>query len=193
MSGNDPPMKTSSAVPPQIEGDPPLYRYRSTGSTNTEALALGAADAPHLTAVTADFQTAGRGQFERKWHMPEGEGVLLSVLYRQMPTGVEFTTLTLQVGRVMADLLTRISGVRVDVKEPNDLMIDGQKLGGILSEARWRADQFLYAVVGIGINVNVTEFPSELQASACSLALKTGRRFDVEEIRQAVLERLRNL
>lgn len=177
----------------QIEGDPPLYRYRSIASTNTEALRLGAADAPHLTAVCAGFQTAGRGQFERKWHMPEGEGVLLSVLYRQMPPGVEFTTLTLQVGRVMAELLSEMGDVRVGVKDPNDLIIDGRKLGGILSEARWRADQFLYAVVGIGINVNVTEFPQELRETACSLAQAAGRTFDVEEVLQAVLGRLRNL
>jgi BirA family transcriptional regulator, biotin operon repressor / biotin---[acetyl-CoA-carboxylase] ligase len=178
---------------PRIEGDPPLYRFSSIESTNTEALRLGQGGAPHLTAVCAGYQTAGRGQFERRWHMPEGQGVLLSVLYRQMPQGVEFTTLTLQVGRVMAELLGELSGLRVGVKEPNDLIIEGKKLGGILSEARWRADQFLYAVVGIGINVNVLDFPDEISETACSLAQRAGRTFDVEEVLQAVLHRLRNL
>lgn len=186
-------MNETAAGSPQIEGDPPLYRFRSIESTNTEALRLGQAGAAHLTAVCAGYQTAGRGQFERKWHMPEGQGVLLSVLYRQMPPGVEFTTLTLQVGRTMAELLGRIGGVRIDIKEPNDLMIEGRKLGGILSEARWRGDQFLYAVVGIGINVNVMEFPEEIRETACSLAMKAGRTFEVEEVLQAVLGKLRNL
>jgi BirA family transcriptional regulator, biotin operon repressor / biotin---[acetyl-CoA-carboxylase] ligase len=181
------------AASPQIEGDPPLYRFASIESTNTEALRLGQAGAPHLTAVCAGYQSAGRGQFERRWLMPEGQGVLLSVLYRQMPPGIEFTTLTLQVGRVMADLLGGLAGLRVGVKEPNDLVIEGKKLGGILSEARWRSDQFLYAVVGIGINVNVLDFPDEIRDTACSLAQKAGRMFDVEEVLQAVLHRLRNL
>lgn len=177
----------------RIEGDPPLHRFRFIESTNTEALRLGQAGAPHLTAVCAEYQTAGRGQFQRRWVMPAGQGVLLSVLYRQMPPGVEFTTLTLQVGRVMAELLGQIGGVTIGIKEPNDLIIDGRKLAGILSEARWRGDQFLYAVVGIGINVNVRDFPEELRETACSLAQAAGRDFDVEEVLQAVLRRLRNL
>lgn len=174
-------------------GAPPIYKFRSIDSTNTRALAMAEEGAPHHTALLADYQTGGRGQFERKWHMAAGEGVLMSLIYREMPPGVEFTTLTLQVARAMAECLGGLVGVTIDIKAPNDLTIGGKKLAGILSEARWRGDQFLHAVVGIGVNVNVREFPPEIAETACSMVQATGHEFDVREVALAMLVRLRNL
>lgn len=171
----------------------PIYRHESIASTNTEALRLGEAGEPHHTVVIADYQTAGRGKLDRKWLMPPKKGVLLSIILRDMPPGVAFASLTLQVGWRLANRLRAMTGLQIDVKQPNDLMFQGKKLGGILSEARWRGEELVFAVVGVGINVNVAEFPEELRESATSLALAAGREFEVEEIIQAVIEELRGI
>lgn len=182
---------TPAATP--TESLPSIHRFKSIGSTNTEALRLGEAGAPHNTVVIAEYQTAGRGKLERKWHMPAGQGILLSILMRDMPPGVPFLQLTLQVGYRIAAVLRERAGLDIIVKQPNDLMFEGKKLGGVLSEARWRGDEFQFAVVGIGINVNVMEFPEEIRGTATSLALAAGREFDIEELTQAVIKSLRSM
>jgi BirA family biotin operon repressor/biotin-[acetyl-CoA-carboxylase] ligase len=143
--------------------------------------------------VRADYQTAGRGKLERKWLMPPKQGVLLSIILREMPPGVQLMQLTLQVGWKLANRLRQITGLQIGIKEPNDLMVGGKKIAGILSEARWRGDEFLFAVVGVGINVNVMEFPEEIRETATSLALAAGREFDLDAVAQAVIEELRGL
>lgn len=145
-----------------IGDDPPIIHYEVLDSTNTEAMRLGAGDTPNLTVVTADYQTAGRGKLQSKWVMPAGEGILLTILMREIPADVEFSRLTLRTGWVLAEWLRAKTGLDVQVKPPNDILIDGKKVCGILSEARWRGDQLLFAVVGVGMNINVQKFPPEL-------------------------------
>lgn len=185
--------QTPTPSQPRIEGDPPIHWHEEIGSTNTEAMRLGEAGAPHGTAVVARYQTAGRGKLSAKWLMPPGEGILLSILLRRMPGGVPFGQLTLQMGYTIAEFLRARTGLTIDIKEPNDLMIGGRKLAGILSEARWRGDEMLHAVVGVGINVNVREFPEEIRERACSLAQAAGREFDVEELAKGLIEHIRSL
>ena len=172
----------------------PLTHWRDTvDSTNAEAMRLGNLDAPNLTAVVARYQTAGRGQRGRTWIMPRDQGVLLSILYQQLPHGVTFPELTLKAAQVLAELLQEITGLQLEIKEPNDLLIDGKKVGGILSEAAWRGEVLECAVLGVGINVNVAVFPDELRDTACSLAQASGRRFDIEELSREVIRRLRRM
>jgi BirA family biotin operon repressor/biotin-[acetyl-CoA-carboxylase] ligase len=177
----------TSIAPARDEGDPPIHRFDEIDSTNDEARRLAESGAPHGTTVIARRQTAGRGQFDRKWFMPPGEGVLMSVLLRRMPEGVAFDRLTVTVAERIAAALGEMCGIEVGVKHPNDLMVEGRKLGGILCEARWRGGTMLYVVVGVGINVNVESFPDDLAASACSLRQCRGRGFEVE----AICERIR--
>lgn len=185
--------ESDATQPIRIEGDPPIRFHEILASTNTEAMRLGETGADHLTAIVTRFQTAGRGKLDAKWFMPAGEGALLSVLMRRMPPGIEFATLTLRSGWVLAQMLSRTTGAKVDVKKPNDLMIDGKKLGGILSEARWRGEEMLFAVIGVGINVNVSEFPADLRDRSTSLAIETGREHDVEAVSLDVIECLRTM
>ncbi len=172
---------------------PPVYRHRILDSTNSEAIRLAEQGAPHHTAVVAKFQTAGRGQPGRQWWMPENAGVLLSVLLRSLPQGAAFDQLTLRVGWEMAQALKQFAGVAIGIKEPNDLMIEGKKVGGILCEARWREDQLLYAVIGVGVNVNVLEFPDELRPTATSLALVAGKSFDPDALADFLIQTLRKM
>ncbi|MBI3736808.1 biotin--[acetyl-CoA-carboxylase] ligase [Candidatus Sumerlaeota bacterium] len=175
------------------QNNPPIHRHRILDSTNSEAFRIAESGAPHLTAVAAEFQTAGRGQPGHEWWMPESEGILLSILLREIPSGILFQDLTLRAGWTAARLLEEKTGVKIEIKLPNDLMINGKKAGGILCEARWRDDELRCAVIGIGINVNVRHFPEELRAIATSLAIEAGREFDREELLQALVGTLREM
>jgi len=137
----------------------PRLHLRSTTSTNDRARELATAGAPHGTVVTAGGQTAGRGRQGRAWVAPAGTALLVSVLLRDWPD-----LLPLRAGLAVADL----AGPDAGVKWPNDVVVDGRKVAGILVEAR---PQEGWTVVGMGVNVAVAvaDLPAELQASAGTL------------------------
>jgi BirA family biotin operon repressor/biotin-[acetyl-CoA-carboxylase] ligase len=139
----------------------PHLHFRSIGSTNEQARALAAAGAPHGTLVTASAQTAGRGRQGRTWVAPPGRALLLSVIVRE-PAAL----LSLRAGLAVADL----AGPSSLVKWPNDVLLDGRKVAGVLVEGR-PAER--WAVVGIGVNaaVDVASMPVELRERAGSLGL----------------------
>ena len=155
----------------------PRHHLRVTDSTNARARALAAAGAPHGTLVTATEQTAGRGRQGRSWAGPPGGALLLSVIVREFDA-----LLPLRAGLAVAD----VAHPHAQVKWPNDVLIKGRKIAGILVEGR---PQEGWAVVGIGVNVAVdlADLPPELQATAGTL----GRgREDVEPFLAAVLKAL---
>ena len=151
----------------------PRLHLRATGSTNDRARALAQAGAPHGTLVTAGEQRSGRGRQGRTWSAPAGQALLMSLVLRG-----EHELLPLAAGVAVA----RACGDAARLKWPNDVLVDGRKVAGILAEARPQAG---WAVLGIGVNVAVRldELPPELHATAGTLGLGTG---DVE----AVLARL---
>jgi BirA family biotin operon repressor/biotin-[acetyl-CoA-carboxylase] ligase len=121
----------------------PRVHLREIGSTSDRARALAAAGAPHGTLVTTGLQTAGRGRQGRGWTAPAGQALLLSLVVRSPPA-----LLPLRAGLAVADL----AGAEARVKWPNDVLVDGRKVAGVLVEAR---PQEGWAVVGIGVNVAV--------------------------------------
>ena len=130
-----------------------VHRFESIPSTQDEANRLAAQGAEHGTAVVACVQTAGRGTRGRPWYSDDG-GLWLSVVCRPAAgDGVEVTGV--RVGLALADYLDTLlpPPARVMLKWPNDLLLGGEKLGGILSEARWQGDKLSWIVVGIGLNV----------------------------------------
>ncbi len=137
----------------------PRLHLRATPSTNDRARALAAAGAPHGTLVTASAQTAGRGRQGRTWSAPPGRALLCSLLLRDYDA-----LLPLRAGLAVADL----AGGAARVKWPNDVLLDGRKLAGILVEAR---PQDGWAVLGIGVNVavDVADLPPELRDRAATL------------------------
>jgi BirA family biotin operon repressor/biotin-[acetyl-CoA-carboxylase] ligase len=144
--------------------------FESCGSTMVEAARLAAEGAPHFTVVGADEQTAGQGRLGRRWHSERGAGLYVSVILR---IDVKYLTLTLGVAAVDA------IGNGADLRWPNDVLIGGKKIAGILVNREPGA-----YVAGIGINVNHTAFPEELNAT--SLRMVTG----VEQDRDRVLDAL---
>lgn len=149
-------------------------------STNRVARDLARRGAPEGTVVVARRQTAGRGRIDRVWHSPEG-GLYMSLLLRPAPL------LSLRMGLAAARAVERTSGLRPELKWPNDLLAGGKKLGGVLVEAEGP-----WAVAGVGINVATREFPPELAPLATSLRL-LGHRLRVEAVARALLETLEPL
>lgn len=155
----------------------PRLHLGLTDSTNERARELAAAGAPHGTLVTTTEQTAGRGRQGRTWTAPAGSAILCSLVIREPPR-----LLPLAAGVAVAEVV----GPEAQVKWPNDVLVDGRKLAGILVEGR---PQEGWAVLGIGLNVAVRaeEFPPELRGTAGTMGLP---REAVEPTLERLLERL---
>lgn len=162
--------------------------FYETDSTNRQARRLAEEGAPHGTLVTADSQSAGRGRRGRNWESPHGVGVWMSFVLRPELAPVKASMLTLVAGMAAVDGIQRASGLPSRIKWPNDAVIEGKKICGILTEMSTEEDSIRYVVVGIGINVNTEEFPPEIAATATSLKLVLGREFKRAPLIGAVLE-----
>jgi BirA family biotin operon repressor/biotin-[acetyl-CoA-carboxylase] ligase len=121
-----------------------------TGSTNADLLAAAAAGAPHRSVLAARHQTAGRGRLDRRWEAPPGANLLVSLLFTQVPEHPH--ELTQRVALAAAGACERVAGVRAELKWPNDLLLDGAKLAGVLAQSAITSSGRV-VVVGIGINV----------------------------------------
>lgn len=138
-------------------------------STNAVLKDIAAQGASEGTVVIAEEQTSGKGRYQRHWFSSRGKGLYISVLLR--PPRSEISLLTLSAGLAVAEALLDVFGVKVCLKWPNDLLWEGKKLGGILSESSFIGNQLNYVVVGIGLNINHSEedFPASIRKTAISL------------------------
>ena len=166
----------------------PIYHFETAISTNDTAKVLGTQGATEGTLVVAETQTAGRGRLGRYWLSPPGLGIYASVLLRPPLPPTELPQITLSTAVAVVRALTRAVGVTPGIKWPNDLILKGKKLGGILTEMETESDQIRYLVVGMGLNVNNPDFPPELSGTATSLLQEEERRFSRLAILQAWLE-----
>jgi BirA family biotin operon repressor/biotin-[acetyl-CoA-carboxylase] ligase len=174
-------MSAGGSAAPRL-GTPRLH-LRRTGSTNDRARELAVAGAPHGTLVTAGEQTAGRGRQGRSWTAPAGSALLASLVLREAPA-----LLPLAAAVAVAEVIESAPppGRGAAIKWPNDVLVDGRKVAGILAEGR---PQERWAVLGIGVNVAVDPeaLPPELRASAGTL----GRdRHDVDDVLERLLAAL---
>lgn len=169
-----------------------VLHFASVGSTN--ALALAAAQGGAREGVwIADEQTAGRGRGGHGWHSTEGEGLYVSALVAPPLPMTMALWLSLATGLAAKAAIGIATGMAVDIRWPNDLLLDGRKCGGILVETAVVPAQnedgamLRYAVIGIGINVNHAGFPAELETLATSLRLESGREVSREVLLAALL------
>jgi BirA family biotin operon repressor/biotin-[acetyl-CoA-carboxylase] ligase len=158
-----------------------LQWHEETASTNDAAAALGRAGAPHGTIVGAERQSHGRGRRGSPWHLGAGDGLAFSLLLRPDFARPLWPRLALAAGLAVCQVVER-AGLAGAIKWPNDVLVAGRKVAGILVEA---ATEFV--VVGIGINVNGSEFPAELADTATSLQQQSGRRWDREWVLAAAI------
>jgi len=166
-----------------------LELYEKIDSTNTRAVALARAGAPEGTLILAEGQTAGRGRMGRHWHAPKGSSLLVSLILRPplLPRQAQRATMIVSLAAIQA--IAQVSGLRTQVKWPNDVVLGGKKVGGILTELGLRGEQLDYAVVGLGLNVNldISSLP-DLIAPATSLSAEAGRTISRLELLLALLE-----
>ncbi len=168
-----------------------IHHYYRAGSTNTIAMESAAAGASEGSVFLAEQQTAGRGRGNNQWHSAESAGIYCSVILRPALPPSEVLVLSLAAGlAVRAAVQETDSGVVADLKWPNDLLTEGKKFCGILTEMNAEATRVRHIVIGIGINVNQAEFPAELQQTATSLRAATGRRWSRVDLCAALLKSL---
>lgn len=170
--------------------DGKLHFSSVTDSTNTDALAAARAGAPHGSVYFADEQVAGRGRGDHAWHSAAGEGLYVSVLLRPAISAARLPLLPLAAGLVAADAVRETTGLPVDIRWPNDLLIGPRKVGGILVEAKTDASVVAFAVVGIGINVHQRGFAAGLATPATSLDIEADRRVSRQALLVSLLESL---
>ncbi|HLC02407.1 MAG TPA: biotin--[acetyl-CoA-carboxylase] ligase [Anaerolineales bacterium] len=158
----------------------PLYYFRSIDSTNAKALELAAVGAPHGSLVVAEEQTAGRGRAGRRWFTPSGSGIALSLLLRWDPPAGGTSGALSVFGALGVAEAAEQAGADARIKWPNDVLVGGRKVAGVLVEAQWQGSSLASAVVGIGVNVGEGSVPApdEVDYPAGCLEQAVGRPID---------------
>jgi BirA family biotin operon repressor/biotin-[acetyl-CoA-carboxylase] ligase len=168
-----------------------IHHYYKIGSTNSEAMEAASAGVPQGSVFLAEQQTSGRGRGANQWHSAQSAGIYCSVVLRPALPPSEALILSLAAGLAVQAAVRQIDArVSADLKWPNDLLINGKKFCGILTEMNAEATRVRYIVVGVGINVNQPSFPGGLQQSATSLRLATGTEWSRLELCAALLKSL---
>ena len=168
-----------------------IRHYFKIGSTNTTAMHAASEGAPEGTVFLAEQQTAGKGRGGHVWHSADSNGIYCSVILRPVLPPSEVVILSLAAAlAVQSAVQATDSKLAPDLKWPNDLLINGKKFCGILTEMNAEATRVRYIVIGIGINVNHASFPMELQTIATSLRLASGKESSRVELCAALLKSL---
>lgn len=163
-----------------------IIRLGEVTSTQAIAFELAERGAPDRTVVVADHQTAGRGRRGRIWHDAPGQNLLVSILARPQLAWRCLPTLSFAAAAAVGEALETVAGLRARLKWPNDVVVNGRKIAGILLESR--PAETPVVVVGVGVNVAQASFPSGIAARATSIALETDRAIDREALLQALLD-----
>lgn len=164
--------------------------HEQLASTNLTAMELGEAGAAEGLVVIAEQQTAGKGRLGRRWESPAGVNLYLSILLRPAMPPWEVPRLTFLSAVAAARALQDVTDLKVEVKWPNDLLVNGKKIAGLLNEMSAESDAVHQVVLGLGLNINMTadQFPSELRYPATSVWLEKGTLTSRLDVVVALLE-----
>jgi len=173
-----------------VLGKGEIIYFRETDSTNVRAKYLAGNGAPEGTVVVAEKQTQGRGRKGRYWFSPPGEGIYTSIILRPPISPNEAPKLTLMASVAVAEALLSLTSLKVNIKWPNDILINGRKVAGILTEISTDMDRIDYVVIGVGVNVNTPRegLPPDLAQTATSILMETGKPFPRIALLRAYLE-----
>ncbi len=171
----------------------PVYAYATLGSTNDEAKTLAEAGAPEGLLVLAETQTAGRGRQGRGWLTPPGAALALSLVLRPPLDAQHATRLTMLAGVAVCEALAQTTGVEAALKWPNDILLGGQKAGGILVECGLSGSRLDYAVLGLGLNLSTAPPPDAVRFPATSVEAAAGQPVDRLALLHVLLARLEHL
>ena len=171
-----------------------LVFFESTGSTNPDAKRFAEEGAPHGTTVVADRQTAGRGRRGRSWESPAGRSIYFTSIVRPAFVPDKASMITLVMALSVAEAIQEVTGIPTGIKWPNDIVVNGKKVVGILTEMSMTPEmnEIQFLVAGVGVNVNqesLEEFPEDLRGTATSLKIESGRQFDRAALLAEILAR----
>jgi BirA family biotin operon repressor/biotin-[acetyl-CoA-carboxylase] ligase len=172
-----------------------IFHFFSVDSTNAFAsrLLLHGRKLAHGSIVIAESQSAGRGRLGRVWYSESGSGLYFSIVLRpKIPPGYA-PLFTLGTAVALHDAIEKITGLQVDIKWPNDLLVDGKKVSGILAEMQSEFDRVNSLIIGVGVNVNHSAVPRDLENTASSLRMISGKEYSRLEILVEFLEEFENL
>ena len=172
-----------------ILGRVEILYFETIDSTNRKARDLADGGAAEGTLVLSEAQTKGRGRKGRTWYSPPEGGIYISLILRPLISPAEAPKFTLLTAVALAEAIVSLTGLSIDIKWPNDILINGKKLAGILTEMSTEMDAVNYIVVGLGLNVNTPAFPVEIGQIATSIRIETGESFPRVMIIQEYLKR----
>jgi BirA family transcriptional regulator, biotin operon repressor / biotin---[acetyl-CoA-carboxylase] ligase len=169
-----------------------IHYLESTESTQKVAHQLAQEGCPEGTLVIAEEQTNGRGRLARNWHSPKYSGVWMSLVLRPKLPPQKAPQFTLIAAVAVAQAIEDVCNISPDIKWPNDILINGKKITGILTELQADSDKINAIIMGIGMNVNqsVSDFPKELQDIATSLSIESETQISRSLLVQKTLENL---
>ncbi|HHX63066.1 MAG TPA: biotin--[acetyl-CoA-carboxylase] ligase [Epulopiscium sp.] len=175
-----------SVLEPKIFGKE-IYDYKEVDSTNVIAKAKAREGAKEGTVFIAESQTGGKGRLGKVWESPSGTGIWMSIVVRPEIVPQEVSGITLVAGLAICKAIRKVTSLSAYIKWPNDIVVNGKKVCGILTEMSAEIDRVNYVIIGIGINVNTTKFPEELRKIATSLKIESGIDYSRKDIVAQVL------
>jgi BirA family biotin operon repressor/biotin-[acetyl-CoA-carboxylase] ligase len=169
-----------------------IYTFKTIGSTNETAKRIAESGSLEGTVITAEKQTRGKGRLGRSWHSPPGKGLYFSIILHPEIDVVKMPALSQVAALSVSKVIERLTKMETLVKWPNDCLLNGKKVAGILLEASAELDKVAYVILGIGININTIkkELPSSLRSKATSLGIEAGKEFDKVGILKLLLYEL---
>lgn len=170
-----------------------IYYFETIDSTNEEAKRQAANGAPNGSMILSETQTGGKGRLGRKWSSSPGDGIYFSLLLRPNDSPSEISNITLLSGLAVCNGIREYTGCNAQIKWPNDVVIDGKKTCGILTEMSAEVDQIHFLIIGIGINVNQDKFGEDIAFKATSLFLENGQKLHRSELLAEILKQFEAL
>lgn len=169
-----------------------IHYFRTVDSTNVQAYHLALQGAGEGEVIIAEAQEKGRGRLGRHWFSPPFRNLYLSVILRPMVLPPQTTLLTLMAAVATAEAIEQTSGLLPELKWPNDLLINGRKVAGLLNEMYAESDHVHFVILGIGVNLNTEErqFPKEIRDRATSIKRETGKRIPRQDFLLCLLKTL---
>ena len=162
--------------------------YDEIDSTNNRAKEAGDNKAPNGTLFVADMQVAGKGRRGRVWQSPAGSSIYMTILLYPEISPLKAPQLTLVMAIAVAEGIKEVTGLDTKIKWPNDIVVNGRKICGILTEMSTEIDYINHVVIGAGINVNQDDFPEDIRKTASSLKMELGKQVKRSELIAAIMK-----
>lgn len=170
----------------KIIGNNIIY-FKEINSTQTKIRELAEKKVENGTVVITDNQTNGIGTHDRKWYTEKAKNLTFSMVVYPKCTVKQLDTLTIDIAKIITNAIKKLYGIKLDIKKPNDVIFNGKKIGGILTQIISSGEKIKYLLIGIGFNVNQVIFSDDIKEIATSLKFELNKEFSREDILEEIL------